>query len=155
MSLTPEHADRRLAALSALGGLYTTTGDVARAKHTYETLGGYAEKRAAGDPSDPRIRRDLAIVRTKIGNSRVANGDLSGALESYRAALALLEKITDTAKPNEMWLSDLAVANDDIGDVLLTPGRPGGRHRRLQGELRHQAGSRQGGARTMPCGSAT
>ncbi len=28
-SLQPEHADRRLAALSALGGLYTTTGDVA------------------------------------------------------------------------------------------------------------------------------
>ena len=50
--------------------------------------------------SDPGIRRDLAIVRTKIGNARVANGDLSGALESYRAALALLEEITGTAAPN-------------------------------------------------------
>ena len=59
--------------------------------------------------SDPGIRRDLAIVHTKIGNSRVANGDLSGALESYRAALALLEKITGTAAPNPEWLSDLAV----------------------------------------------
>ena len=120
--LEPEHADRRLAALSALGGLYTTVGDVGRAKQIYETLGGYAEKRAAGDPSDPGIRRDLAIVHTKIGNSRVANGDLSGALESYRAALALLEKIIGTAAPKPEWLSDLAVTNDDIGVVLLTQG---------------------------------
>jgi len=124
--LEPEHADRRLAALSTLGGLYTTTGDVARAKQTYETLGGFAEQRAAGAPSDPRITRDLAVVRTKIGNSQRANGDLSGALDSYRAALVLLEKITGTAKPNEMWLSDLAVTNDDIGNVLLSQGELSG-----------------------------
>ena len=121
-AIPPKHADRRILTLAGLGDLYTKVGDIAAAERMYEMLRDYAEKRAAGDRSDPSIRRDLAIVHGKLGTARVALGDLSGALEAFRAALAILEKLTDTAAPNPTWLSDLAIAHDDIGNVLLTQG---------------------------------
>jgi uncharacterized caspase-like protein len=117
----PEHADRRLTALAELGDLYTTVGDIAAAARAFETLRLHMEKRAEGARSDPSIRRDLAIAYSKIGDSKVAQGDLPGALKAFRAGLAILEKVA-AAAPNPKWLTDLAVAHDDIGDVLLTQG---------------------------------
>ncbi len=120
----------------------------------YETAGRYARAARAGDPSDPGIRRDLAIARTKIGNSRVANGDLSGALEIMTARPALLEEITRTAAPNPEWLSDLAVTNDDIGGVLLTQGDCPAHPAAFKSSFEIKQRSRQCGAPT-PDGSAT
>ena len=91
--------------------------------------------------------------RSAIRGSR--NGDLSGALESYRAALALLEKIIGTAAPKPEWLSDLAITNDDIGDVLLTQGDLSRRHRRLQERASTSSRLSPRRRRTMPDGSAT
>lgn len=118
----PDHADRRLSALAGLGDLYTTVGDIAAAGRAYEMLRLHAERRAAGDPSDPSIRRDLAISLTKLGNARLAQGDLSASLDDYRSALAMLEELTDGATPNSDWVGDRALAHDKIGTALLAQG---------------------------------
>lgn len=119
-ALVPEHADRRLAALEALGLLYETTGDVAAARKAYDALRHWAERRADAD-TDPSIRRDLAKAHGRLGDTLVALGDLDGALGAYGQARDILAGLT-AASGGARWLRDLAIAHDGIGQVLFAQG---------------------------------
>ena len=58
---------------------------------------------------------------------QVAQGDLAGALASYRDSLAISERLAKSDPGNAGWQHDLAVSYDRIGDVLVGARRPCGR----------------------------
>ena len=54
----------------------------------------------------------------KIGNVQVAQGDLAGALKSYRDDLAITDRLARSDPGNAGWQRDLAVSNGNIAIVL-------------------------------------
>ena len=63
---------------------------------------------AEADPSNAGWQRDLSVSHEKIGDVLVAQGDLSGALESYRASMAIRERLAEADPNNAGWQRDLA-----------------------------------------------
>ena len=124
-SLTPDAADRYMTVLSGLGDLSTTVGDIAGAGRSYDALRALMERRAKED-ADPLLRRNLAVALTKLGNARLAEGNLDAALASQTKALSILEALTEGPSPNPEWLSSRAVAEDKISEVLVARGDLGG-----------------------------
>ena len=51
-----------------------------------------------------------------------AQGDLSGALQQYRASLKVAEKLAEQDKSNAGWQRGLSVSLVNIGDVLRDQG---------------------------------
>ena len=96
----------------------------------------------------------------KIGDVQVAQGDLAGALKSYRDSLAIRDRLAKSDPGNAGWQRDLSVSYDKIGDVQVAQGDLAGgaqvlsrqpRHRRPAGEIR----SRQRRLAARPLGVAT
>ena len=58
----------------------------------------------------------------KIGDVQVAQGDLPAALASYRASLAIRERLAKADPGNAEWQRDLSVSHDKIGDVQVAQG---------------------------------
>ncbi len=76
----------------------------------------------AADPSNAGWQRDLSVSHNKIGDVLVAQGNLAQALESYRASLAIFERLAGADPGNAGWQRDLSVSHDKIGDVLVAQG---------------------------------
>ena len=55
-------------------------------------------------------------------NVLLAQGDLSGALEAYRADLAISARLATKNPSNAEWQHDLSVTDDRVGDVLAMQG---------------------------------
>ena len=53
---------------------------------------------------------------------QVAQGDLPAALTSYRASLAIPERLAKADPGNADWQRDLSVSHDRIGDVQVAQG---------------------------------
>ena len=49
-------------------------------------------------------------------------GDLAGALKSYRDDLAIAEKLVKQDPSNANWQRELAISDERVGDVLRTQG---------------------------------
>ena len=77
---------------------------------------------ASEDPSNARWQDDLAVSHIKVGGVQEAQGDLVGALSSYRACLAILERLAEQDPSNAEWQCDLSVGYDNIGDVQRAQG---------------------------------
>ena len=58
----------------------------------------------------------------KVGDVLVAQGDLPGALKSYRDSLAIAERLAKADPGNAGWQRDLSVSYSKIGDVLVAQG---------------------------------
>ena len=58
----------------------------------------------------------------KIGNVQVAQGDLAGALKSYRDSLAIRGQLAQSDPGNTGWQRDLSVSYNKIGNVQVTQG---------------------------------
>ncbi|MGZ8157393.1 MAG: nSTAND1 domain-containing NTPase [Methylobacter sp.] len=69
--------------------------------------------------------REKASNLSKHGNQRLAQGDLAGALASYRAGLAIREKLAAQAPSNAGWQSDLAFSHGKLGLLLQKMTKPG------------------------------
>ena len=82
-SLTLDEADRQIRTLDELGKLYTTVGNTDAAGRAFAALVANLEQRSRQE-TDPSVKRDLAISHIKLGNIRMAQGDLPAALENYR-----------------------------------------------------------------------
>ncbi|TGQ65509.1 MAG: peptidase C14 [Mesorhizobium sp.] len=120
-SLGLDDADRQIRTLDELGKLYVTTGAITAAGRAYEALQANLEQRVRQE-SDPSVRRDLAVSHTKLGNIKVALGDLPSALQNYQAARSMLRDLA-VAEPHRLnWFGDLADADDKIGNVLMAQG---------------------------------
>jgi hypothetical protein len=54
----------------------------------------------------------------KVGNVQKAQGDLAGALTSYRGSLAIADRLAKADPGNAGWQRDLAASYSAIADVL-------------------------------------
>jgi tetratricopeptide (TPR) repeat protein len=98
----------------SLGDLWVTTGSLAAA------LGAYGKAEAAarriGD------ERDLSVSHDRIGNVKLSQGDLPGALAAYTASTAIAERLAARDPANSDWQRDLSVSHNRIGDVKVSQG---------------------------------
>ena len=78
-----------------------------------------AERLAEADPNNAGWQRDLSVSHNKIGDVLVDQGDLSGALDSYRPSMAIRERLAKADPNNAGWQRDLSVSRSKIGDVLV------------------------------------
>ena len=72
-----------------------------------------------------RWLRGLSVSQDKIGNVLLGQGNLSDALESYRQAMAVSERLALSDPSNTGWQRDLSVSFNKIGDVLSGQGNLG------------------------------
>ena len=68
-----------------------------------------------------RIDRDLSVSYDRIGDVQVAQGDLAGALKSYRDSLAISDRLAQSDPGNASWQRDLGVLTK-VGDVQVAQG---------------------------------
>jgi tetratricopeptide (TPR) repeat protein len=62
--------------------------------------------------------RNLSLSHEKIGDALQMEGNVASALESYRASLALRQRLARVDPVNKVWQRDLAISYDRIGDAL-------------------------------------
>ncbi|MER8980065.1 MULTISPECIES: caspase family protein [unclassified Mesorhizobium] len=119
--LTLDQADRQIRTLDELGKLYTLVGNTDAAGRAFAALVSNLELRSARE-TDPSVKRDFAVSHIKLGNVKLAQGDLPEALENYRTARTMLRDLT-AAEPDRLpWFGDFAMVDDKIGNVLVTQG---------------------------------
>ncbi len=58
----------------------------------------------------------------KVGDVQVAQGDLAGALTSYRDSLAIRDRLAKSDPGNAGWQRDLSVSYNKVGDVQVAQG---------------------------------
>ncbi len=133
-ALEPDDFDRQIRTQDELGKLYTTVGNITAAGRAFEALRANLEQRSRQE-TDPGVRRDLAISHTKLGNIRMAQGDLPAALQNYQTARAMLHEVASADPGRLEWFGDLAMNDDKIGDVLVTNGDLAGASRVYQESL--------------------
>ena len=97
-----------------LGDLWTTRGSLAEAEKAF-----FAARDAAARSGNDR---DLSASYSKIGDVQVAQGDLAGALKSYRDGLAIIDRLAKSDPGNAGWQRDLSVSYDKVGDVQVAQG---------------------------------
>ncbi|MER8681178.1 caspase family protein [Mesorhizobium sp. M1405] len=119
--LSLDDADRLIRTLDELGKLYTTVGNIDAAGHAFEALQADLERRSHHE-TDPNVKRDFAVSHVKLGNVRMAQGNLPTALQNYETAKTILQGLTEAEPDNLEWFGDLAMTDDKIGNVLATQG---------------------------------
>ena len=73
-------------------------------------------------PTNAERQRDLSANHDAIGGVLRARGDLRGAEDAYRVALATFERLAASDATNLAWQRDLSVIHQRIGGVLMTRG---------------------------------
>ncbi len=72
--------------------------------------------------SDPKVEREQGVLRNRQADLALLRGDLAGAGQAYRAALAVRERLARADPSNAQWQRDLSVSQDNIGQVLRAQG---------------------------------
>ena len=83
------------------------------------------DRRPAGEIRSRQRRlaaRSLGVVRTRSATCRSAQGDLAGALKSYRDSLAIRDRLAKSDPGNAGWQRDLSVSYNKVGDVQVAQG---------------------------------
>jgi len=62
------------------------------------------------------------VTLNKIGDVQVAQGDLAGALQSYRQDLEIAERLAAADPGNAGWQADLAASHGKLGQVYAALG---------------------------------
>ena len=73
-------------------------------------------------PATPTGSDDLSVAYNKVGDVQEAQGDLTDALASYLASLAVMRRLTKFDPDNTNWQRDLFVAYSKVGDVQRAQG---------------------------------
>jgi tetratricopeptide (TPR) repeat protein len=76
----------------------------------------------AGEDKSPEFLRQRSVMFHNQGDVLLAQGDLAGALKSYRDSLAIFEKLSKQDPGNAGWQRDLSVSYDSVGDVQSAQG---------------------------------
>ena len=152
-----------------LGDLWITRGSLAEAGKAFSA----ARDAAARSGND----HDLSVSYDRVGDVQVAQGDLAGALASYRDSLVIRERLAQSDPGNAGWQRDLSVSYNKSRRRAGRAGRPCGRadllprqprHQRPAGEIRSRQrrlaarslgvvrqGRRRAGRAGRPCGALT
>ena len=67
------------------------------------------------------------MSHSKLGDVQLAQGDLAGALASFRKSLEIIERLARQDPTNAAWQRDLSVSHNKLGDVQLAQGDLAGR----------------------------
>jgi tetratricopeptide (TPR) repeat protein len=97
-----------------LGDLWITRGSLADAEKAF--LG--ARDAAARIDAD----RDLSVAHNRLGDVRGDQGDLAGALTSYRVKFEIIDRLAKSDPSNAAWQRDLSAAYSKIGNAQLAHG---------------------------------
>ena len=85
------------------------------------------DRLAKSDPGNAGWQRDLSVSYEKIGDVQVAQGDLAGALNSYRDSLAIIDRLAKSDPGNAGWQRDLSVSTTRLATCrsrrATSPGR--------------------------------
>ena len=119
---TPELQYRKAWMLIQFARNYAILGDTgkerAHAEEAYHLLAGLA----AANPDDTDYRRGLTAAYDEVGDVQMAQGDLAGALKSYRDSLAIMQRLAQSDPGNAGWQSDLSGPYGKVGDVQVAQG---------------------------------
>jgi tetratricopeptide (TPR) repeat protein len=94
-----------------LGRLYTDTGKLPAALRAAQL----AADRAEND-------RDRSVASDALGDVQRAQGNLTAALKSYGASLAIAKRLAKDDPGNLEWQRDLSLSHERIGDVQRAQG---------------------------------
>jgi tetratricopeptide (TPR) repeat protein len=97
-----------------LGDLWITHGSLAEAEKAF-----FGAREAA---SRVGADRNLSLSFGRVGNVQVAQGDLAGALKSYRDGLMIIDRLAKSDPGNAGWQRDLSVSYNKVGDVQVAQG---------------------------------
>jgi hypothetical protein len=85
----------------------------------FDPLRQSLERLARQDPGDDLWPWYLSVSHERIGNVLSAQGNLAGALEAYRACLAIRERQAQQQYSGyAVWQRDLSVSQGKIGGLL-------------------------------------
>jgi tetratricopeptide (TPR) repeat protein len=84
----------------------------------YERVLALRQEVAQADPKDRRAADSVASAMTRLGMARFNAGDLPGAERDLRQAIGLYRDILQTNDAGWSLIRDLAIAHDDLADVL-------------------------------------
>ncbi len=110
-------AARRATVLRNLSAVFFEEGDSTQAAKTARESLAISQQLAKEAPT-PVAQRAVALSHTTLGVVQFAQGDLAGALESYKAALLIYDALAAAALDDNNAQRDVSVINDRIGDVL-------------------------------------
>src|SRR5918993_153552 len=79
-------------------------------------------KLAALNPGNAAWQRDLAVSWSRLGEVRLARGDLAGALEAHEKYHPIAERLAAADPGNAERQRDLAVSWSRLGEVRLARG---------------------------------
>jgi len=77
---------------------------------------------ALAEAKRSRVLWRIAIANILLGNVLRDQGDLTGALEAYRASLAIAQRLAAQDPANADWQRNLSVSQDGVGNVLRDQG---------------------------------
>src|SRR5262249_19828923 len=80
------------------------------------------ERLAKADASNTDWQQNLAASHDRLGEVLRSQGNLGGALESYKAAFAIAERLANTDASNTGWQLNLGASHDRVGGVLQAQG---------------------------------
>ena len=114
---TPELRYRKAWMLIQFARNYRILGDtgkqLARANEAHRLLAGLAAQK----PNDVTYQESLSAAFDEVGDVRVAQGNLTEALKSYRDSLAIMERLARTDPSNAGWQRGLTAVNERLGIV--------------------------------------
>lgn len=99
-------------------------GEVALANAEAHAALAVAEARQAAHPDDANLRHDRATARLQLGISEEALGSLPRAEEAYRAAFEEARALSTHDPANAVWLRDVGVAADRLGNLMMRRHQP-------------------------------
>jgi uncharacterized caspase-like protein len=116
--------DQQFQTLDALGDLYVTVGDLAKARRAFETGQAVATNLIQAEPDRSDWKDKLAQNTLKLGDVLRDQGDSKGALGSYETGLDLRKELAsiDAADPSARSLE--AAAYLKVGALHKLQGNP-------------------------------
>jgi tetratricopeptide (TPR) repeat protein len=97
-------------------------GRLAQVKLALGAVAGWLERFPADKAQEPDWRRERSILINRQGDVLRDQGDLAGALASYRASLQLSRRLAEADPSNAGWQRDLSVSQDNVASVLRDQG---------------------------------
>jgi tetratricopeptide (TPR) repeat protein len=104
--------------------------EIARLEQIVGNLAGARQAAEAALLLETGDERSRSVAYNDVGDVQQAQGDLAAALTSYRASLAISERLAQADPGNAGWQRDLSVSQEKIGDVQQAQGASRCRRRR-------------------------
>lgn len=74
------------------------------------------------EPAAPSATWEAARDHEQKGEVFRHSGQLSAALDEFRAAVVIMQQLVAMHPENDLWKRDLSLSEDKVGDVLLAQG---------------------------------